>query len=260
MSSNFFSAVRVLAVCCLLLMGLPPAAGFAQGFLSRQLEYERVRTAYDENKTAIEELLARSGLSSKVLRIYFRAFKHERSFEVWGSGASGQEYILIAEYPFCAFSGEPGPKRKEGDLQIPEGFYEIIHFNEESSFHLSLGLNYPNESDRILSHKTSPGSDIYIHGGCATVGCIPLTDPVIEIVYLLGVLAKNSGQGALPVHIYPFRFSSSQARGELASDPSNERHLEFWKSLEPAYFFFEEKKLPPRVSVDAESGSYYLKD
>ena len=100
--------------------------------------------------------------------------------EVWIKEASKDYYVLLNTYDFCTTSGTLGPKRKEGDLQIPEGIYTINHFNPQSNFYLSLGINYPNASDKILSDPVHPGGDIYLHGNCVTIGCIPLTDDKIK--------------------------------------------------------------------------------
>jgi murein L,D-transpeptidase YafK len=75
----------------------------------------------------------------------------------------------------------------------------------------SLGLNYPNASDRLLSDSLQPGGDIYIHGSCVTTGCIPITDGQIEELYVLTAYAKNRGQDFIPVHIFPVRFNVKKA-------------------------------------------------
>src|SRR5690606_11025729 len=102
---------------------------------------------------------------------------------------NGEKFTLVKTYPVCSSSGLPGPKRKKGDRQTPEGFYHIDRFNPQSAFHLSLGINYPNSSDKILGHS-DPGGDIFIHGSCVTIGCVPLTDDLIKEVYVLAVEAK----------------------------------------------------------------------
>ena len=60
-------------------------------------------------------------------------------------------FTLFKTYKVCMQSGSIGPKRSEGDNQVPEGFYYINEFNPNSNYHLSLGLNYPNASDKMLS-------------------------------------------------------------------------------------------------------------
>jgi len=105
-------------------------------------------------------------------------------------------------------AGSLGPKRIEGDYQVPEGFYYISEFNPKSEFNLALKVNYPNQSDKLLSDSLRPGGGIYIHGSCITVGCIPITDGQIEELYLLAANAKSNGEDFIPVHIFPVRFDN----------------------------------------------------
>ncbi len=146
-------------------------------------------------------------LTSANFHLYIRAFKNEKILEVWIKEKNADQFTLLHTYEFCTSSGSLGPKRRQGDLQIPEGVYHINHFNPESNFYLSLGLNYPNASDKILSDKQHPGSAIYIHGNCVTIGCIPLTDDKIKEVYIMAVEARNGGQEKIPVHIFPTRLT-----------------------------------------------------
>jgi murein L,D-transpeptidase YafK len=106
--------------------------------------------------------------------------------------------------------GSLGPKRIQGDYQVPEGFYYVNEFNPNSNYHLALGLNYPNASDKILSDSVQPGGDIYIHGSCVTTGCIPIKDDQIEELYVLTTFARNLGQDFIPVHIFPVRFNNAR--------------------------------------------------
>ena len=96
--------------------------------------------------------------------IFIRIFKSEALLEIWSFDSSLNKYKIINTYDICALSGKLGPKRKRGDLQIPEGFYYISHFNPVSNFYLSLKVNYPNKSDRILGYRQDLGGDIFIHG------------------------------------------------------------------------------------------------
>ena len=107
-------------------------------------------------------------------------------------------------------SGTTGPKRLQGDFQVPEGFYHINEFNPNSNYHLSMGLNYPNSSDRILSDSLRPGGEIYIHGSCVSVGCIPLNDDEIEELYLI---ASYGGFSAVALSI---SVGAMRARSEAA--------------------------------------------
>ncbi|MEJ0080656.1 MAG: L,D-transpeptidase family protein [Puia sp.] len=127
--------------------------------------------------------------------IYIRSFKYDSEMEVWVKNKQNEKYKLFKTYKICALAGSLGPKRMAGDYQVPEGFYYINEFNPRSLYHLSLGLNYPNASDRMLCDLSQPGGDIYIHGSCVTTGCIPITDGQIEELYVLAAHAKDMGQG-----------------------------------------------------------------
>lgn len=121
------------------------------------------------------------------------AFKEERVLQVYSKDYNGVK--LIKEYPFTAFSGELGPKLKEGDKQIPEGIYEVEYLNPNSSFYLSIKISYPNEFDKsktALSIIADMGGDIFIHGKSATIGCIPIGDEAIEEVFVLTQKAINN--------------------------------------------------------------------
>ena len=182
-------------------------------------------------------------------RIGIRVFKQEAILEVWGCSSE--------EVPFkiAKMSGSPGPKRRERDLQVPEGFYHINRYNPKSRFHLSLGLNYPNESDLVLGDHQAPGSDIFIHGSNVSVGCMAMTDPVIDVIYPLAVYARDKGQVQIPVQIFPCKMTSAnmaRLKDEFAEQPEL---IAFWENLEPDYNFFEAKKVWPEPSV-AKDGSY----
>ena len=153
----------------------------------------------------------------------------------------------MKKYDFCTTSGRLGPKRIQGDGQIPEGFYRISHFNPKSSFLLSLKVNYPNASDKILSDPDKPGGDIYIHGGCQTIGCIPITNDKIQEVYLLSVLAKTEG-GEIPIHIFPFKMTEENIGRNLAESP---QHEVFWGSLKNGFDVFEKEKKVPDIEVSS---------
>jgi murein L,D-transpeptidase YafK len=201
------------------------------------LSADRVATARTERAADVKQLWQSAGLKAPPAEIYLRAFKKERELELWG-GPRGKALTLIKTYPFCAASGELGPKRREGDMQVPEGFYEVSQFNPTSDFHLSLKVSYPNASDKVLSDADHPGGLIYLHGGCASIGCIAITDPAIEEVYLLAFDAAVK-----PIHfdIFPSR----------ASDEDD-----FSKQLAPGLAVFEQSKRPPRVKVDPKTGAY----
>lgn len=226
-------------------------------FKDTQLKYERVKSAYNEKETQLRAHFRVMNIPVGNYQLFLRAFKKEEQLEVWVKAAENSTYVLLDKYPFCTSSGMLGPKRREGDGQIPEGVYRIHHFNPLSNFHLSLGINYPNASDKLLSDKHRPGGQIYIHGSCVTIGCIPITDDKIKELYLLAVEAKNGGQRSIPVHIFPTRLERGVVP-QLARETSVSADIaSFWANLQGIYRDFEEtRKLRP-VKVDGE-GRYYF--
>lgn len=198
----------------------------------------------------VKKLLADAGLPSPVDVVYLRAFKEEKVVELW-AGKKGAPLVLVKSYPVCAASGELGPKRQEGDLQVPEGLYEISEFNPGSNFHLSMKVSYPNASDRVRSDAKRPGGLIYMHGNCASIGCIAIEDGPIEEVYLITQDAKTR---PIRIDIFPARLTS-----EWMSAHADSTHAALWKELEPAFRVFEASKRPAAFSVGPR-GVYRVKE
>lgn len=235
----------------LLTMTLPALA--QSDFKKDQLKFKRVSTAYREKWTSLQTALKSAGIHS-TFKLYLATYKREGKLEVWLKTNEQQTYKLFKTYNFCAHSGTLGPKVKEGDLQTPEGFYYLNAFNPMSNFHLSLGINYPNAIDKLRSGKDKPGGDIYIHGNCVTVGCIPLTDDKIKEIYLLAVEAKNTGQAQIPVYIFPFKMTAENLNKYLAKFP---QHTAFWTNLQTGYVHFEQTKQLPLITQ--QKGKYVFK-
>ena len=190
--------------------------------------------------------------------MYLRSFKFDRQLEIWVKSNSKEPYKLFKTYKVCQQSGSMGPKRVEGDYQVPEGFYYINEFNPNSNYHLSLGLNYPNASDRILSDATRPGSAIYIHGNCVSTGCIPITDAPIEELYFIASSVRNQGQEFIPVHVYPVKYNVKKSFEYLAQITKENQPLQqFAISLKSAFDYFEDKKQLPLVLVN-KKGEYII--
>jgi murein L,D-transpeptidase YafK len=223
-------------------------------FKETQLKHDRVKKAYADKENVIREYFKVKQIGEAGFQLFIRAFKHEKELEVWVRQKDADTFTLLHTYDFCTTSGTLGPKRREGDLQIPEGVYNINHFNPRSNFHLSLGLNYPNASDKILSDKKHPGGAIYIHGNCVTVGCIPITDDKIKELYILAVEAKHHGQEKIPVHIFPARLTSDGISFLKASNSSREL-LTFWQDLKMVFDDFEKTKRLRTVKV-TQAGRY----
>jgi murein L,D-transpeptidase YafK len=182
----------------------------------------------------VAERLQAKNLDPHRLELFLRVIKTNRELEVWARNQGTGPFALLHVYPLAATSGKLGPKRRAGDLQVPEGFYEIDRFNPKSNYHLSLGLNYPNAADQALG-EPNPGGDIFIHGGEVTIGCLPINDIGIEEVYLLAVAARAAGQAMIPVHIFPFPLTETELAKRLSSP-----HQAFWRSLRPGYAYFEQ--------------------
>ena len=176
-----------------------------------------------DKQSVVDSLLERHQTSPGQYQIKIQAFKAERILEVFLS-TNNLDWTKVRAYPFCNFSGDLGPKYKEGDRQIPEGIYKIKVFNPKSKFYLSMGLDYPNARDLIIADPDQPGSDIYIHGGCRTVGCIPITDEKIEELYLLAKTARKD----IEVLILPYIPNDENHLKYAEEFP---QHQAFWNTL-----------------------------
>lgn len=192
--------------------------------------------------------------------VYIRSFKYDSQLEVWVKNSPDEKYKLFKSYKVCALAGTLGPKRMAGDYQVPEGFYYINEFKPRSEYHLSLGLNYPNASDRILSDSTQPGGDIYIHGSCVTTGCIPITDAQIEELYILAAHAKDMGEDFIPVHIFPVNFDNARSVDYLNKYLQTfSEYTPFAKSMRNAFYYFEKYREVPFVMVNGK-GEYVTEE
>ncbi len=172
--------------------------------------------------------------------------------EVWVSSSTTQNYTLLKTFRICSSSGELGPKRRNGDSQVPEGFYEIDHFNPESAYYLSLHVSYANASDRVLASHSNPGGDIFVHGSCVTIGCLPIADEGIKQVYWLAVLAKQSGQSHIPIWIFPTRLTDDEYRTLAQAHRGDTQLIAFWGNLKQGFDYFEKDHRLLKVSVTQE--------
>lgn len=155
-------------------------------------------------------------------------------------------------------SGTTGPKRSEGDFQVPEGFYYINEFNSNSKYHLALGLNYPNASDKILSDADRPGGAIYIHGNCVSTGCIAIQDAPIEELYVIAANVKTNGQDFIPVHVFPVKYDVQKSVDQLTeSFKSNLTINKFILTLKSVFDYFEKNKQLPVILIN-KKGDYVI--
>ncbi|MDB5192231.1 MAG: exported protein [Segetibacter sp.] len=237
---------------------LTTAAIAQPSFVDYQKSYPRVATAMRGKEDTLRRQFEKAGLAWPVKQMYIRSFKYDSQLEVWVRNSNKEPYKLFKTYKVCALAGGMGPKRMEGDYQVPEGFYYINEFNPKSSYHLSLGINYPNPSDRVLSDSLKPGGEIYIHGSCLTVGCIPIQNNQIEELYVLAAHAKNMGQDFIPVHIFPVRYNNRKSFEYFARTTKDDQDLQrFAIKIKEVFDFFEEKKKLPLITIN-KKGEYIV--
>ena len=224
-------------------------------FLAEQKKFERVRAALNEKQELLNKILRENKISSDNINVIFVAYKDNDLLDVYAKTKKETSYRKLLSYSICSRSGQLGPKRKQGDGQVPEGFYHIDRFNPKSNFHLSLGLNYPNLSDKRKSSESNLGGDIFIHGSCVTIGCLPMTDNYIKELYLLAVYAKNNGQNKIPVYIFPFKMTAQNMAGYLAKNKENKTLISFWNNLKIGFDMFMNDQKELNIKV-AENGDY----
>jgi murein L,D-transpeptidase YafK len=171
-----------------------------------------------------------------------RLFKEEAELEVWKQDKTGR-YALLKTYPICRWSGDLGPKVKEGDRQAPEGFYNITPglMNPNSQYYLAFNLGYPNAFDR--AHDRT-GAHLMVHGDCSSRGCYAMTDEQISEIFAMGRESFFSGQSAFQVQAYPFRMTPANM-----AKHRNSPHFAFWKMLKRGNDNFEVTRMEPKVDV-----------
>ncbi len=174
--------------------------------------------------------------------ILVRVFKTESELEVWKQDRTGR-YALLKTYPICKWSGDLGPKIKEGDRQAPEGFYDITpaQMNPNSQFYLAFNMGYPNAFDR--AHDRT-GAHLMVHGDCSSRGCYAMTDEQILEIFALGRESFFGGQKSFQVQAFPFRMTPANM-----AKHRNNPHLPFWRMIKEGYDHFEVTRLPPKVDV-----------
>ena len=174
--------------------------------------------------------------------ILVRSYKKESILEVWKQTREGR-FALLKSFPICRWSGQLGPKRRQGDRQTPEGFYSVTprQMNPNSAYYLSFDTGYPNAFDR--AHGAS-GSALMVHGICSSAGCYAMTNQQIGEIYALARDALAAGQGAFQMQAYPFRLTA-QNMAKYRADPN----IDFWRQLKEGYDHFEATGQEPRVTV-----------
>jgi hypothetical protein len=196
-----------------------------------------------------------SGSGEKGSPVFVRVFKKEGVLELYVR--SGGRYTLKKSFPICKYSGKLGPKLKNADYQAPEGFYAVTsrQLNPNSQYHLAFNIGYPNAFDRQLGRT---GSAIMVHGDCVSIGCFAMTNKGIEEIYGWVAAALKGGQREVPVHVFPFRMSSSAIAREtngggfaslMGADPvpggGTAQWRDFWTNLKEGHDIFERTGEPP---------------
>ena len=205
------------------------------------LAQDRARAAESRVRPGLERDLEQVGLRFGA-PVFMRIFKRENLLELWMEEEGGR-YALFRSYPICTYSGELGPKQREGDNQAPEGFYRVAsgQLNPHSRFHLAFNLGYPNAYDRAHART---GNFLMVHGSCVSIGCYAMGDDGIEEIYTLAAAALRGGQTAFEVHAFPFRLERMDLEAQR-----NSPWFAFWSELEPAYARFEQDHRLSRIRV-----------
>lgn len=207
---------------------------------------ERSRLAHLHKADIVRDLFERAGVTLPPAQFLLRAYKRERELEVWASSTADEPLVHVTTYAICAASGELGPKRREGDRQVPEGFYKIEYLWPDSDFYLAMKVGYPNVSDKILGHPRTPGGDIMIHGACASIGCLAMSDERIQELWVMASHAQKRGR--IHVHIFPTRDPASLTDSE---------HEAFWSNIYEGHASFEQSHRLADVRID-HHGRYHF--
>jgi murein L,D-transpeptidase YafK len=229
--SNFMAKFTLIVLFVYMTLNLS-----AQKILSSPRSVDAIQRV----KPFLEKELNKAGFrwGSKIL---IRIIKQDNALEVWLKNTT--RYELFKTYKICYFSGEIGPKTKQGDNQAPEGFYEIrpAQMNPNSSYHLAFNLGYPNAYDKAHQYT---GDYLMVHGNCVSIGCYAMTDPKIEEIYALMQAAFENNQKMIQVHCFPFKMTN-----ENLAKYKGHKYEAFWQNIAEGYRFFEQNHQPPKVNV-----------
>ncbi len=194
MKKLIFIAGVIIIIIVFLILGRSIYMPFVNKVKGKETVDSRIENIQENAWNRLEKNLNLAGYKMDYPKeIILVAFKEERILQVYAKNYNGIK--MIKEYPFTSYSGELGPKLKEGDRQIPEGIYEVEYLNPNSSYYLSIKVSYPNKFDKSkteLTNVSDMGGDIFIHGKSVTIGCIPIGDETIEEVFLLTQKAINN--------------------------------------------------------------------
>ncbi len=214
------------------------------GFLAACNDNPQLRSSGRSTKPIPSQtlsLMQQKGTSAQAPML-IRTFKKEAELEIWKMKADGQ-YALLKTYPMCRWSGQLGPKTKEGDRQVPEGFYAITpsQMNPNSNYYLSFNVGYPNAFDKAHGYT---GGLIMVHGDCSSAGCFSMTDEQIAEIYAIARESFAGGQKAIQLQSMPFRMTADNlAKHRL--DPN----MKFWKDIKVGNDHFEVTRQEVAVGV-----------
>ncbi|AGF76558.1 L,D-transpeptidase family protein [Bartonella vinsonii] len=225
---------RFLTVCVVFAMGILTACGTRLP-ASIRAKVEQPLPQEIHNRMALYNI-------DPYAPIMMRFFKEENVAEIWKQSRSGP-FMLVARYGICKWSGQLGPKYKEGDLQTPEGFYTITanQMNPYSKYYLSFNIGFPNLYDQVHGRT---GKHLMVHGSCFSAGCYSMSDKNMAQIYAFARDAFRGGQREFQLQAFPFRMTEANMERHRA-DP----HYQFWLMLKEGYDFFEENRKPPTVQV-----------
>ncbi|ODT71002.1 MAG: hypothetical protein ABS75_09695 [Pelagibacterium sp. SCN 63-23] len=232
MTATFFHRLGAFVILAWLALGLAACSSFVKGGDNRHNQ--------PLSGSAVQGL--RNIGSSPSEGMVVRIFKEEAVLEVWKRTPSGT-YKLFKTYEICAFSGDLGPKFKEGDRQSPEGFSTITPglMHPKSNYYLAFNTGFPNKFDRAHGRT---GSNLMVHGDCSSSGCYAMTDQGVAEIYALARETFRGGNPTFQLQSFPFRMTAANL-ARHASSP----HLEFWKNIKTGYDYFELTKTPPAWDV-----------
>ena len=204
------------------------------------------RSEHPISSATLEEMAKIDTTPSSPMLI--RAYKKEAELEIWKMKSDGQ-YALLKTFPICRWSGQLGPKRTEGDMQVPEGFYAITpgQLNPNSHYYLAFNVGYPNAYDRAYGRT---GGSVMVHGVCSSAGCFSMTDKQVDDIYAIGRDALRGGQREIQLQSYPFHMTAENM-AKYRLDPN----IAFWKELKNGADHFEVTKAEPSVVI---CGKHYI--
>jgi len=231
-------------ICRSLIRALITSAALAAGVLLAGCNSDEISLAHNAkaNQPVPPKIVADMAAKDMDLQspMLVRLFKQEAELEVWKQDRSGR-FALLKTYPICRWSGDLGPKVREGDRQAPEGFYSISpgQMNPQSAYYLSFNTGYPNAFDKALGRS---GSQLMVHGDCSSRGCYAMTDEQIAEIYSLGRESFFGGQRAFQLQAYPFKMTPMNM-----AKHRNNPNMPFWKMIKEGYDHFEVTRQEPKV-------------